>query len=502
MSHPFSPATETDSYKLGHVYDYPENTTSILTNMTARASRVKGVDYTIVFAIQPAIQDLADKWYTGFFSKPKATVLAKYQARVDGFLGPGLVTTEHLAKLHDLGYLPLRFCALPEGTKVPLRVPFLTVEATHPEHAWLSQYIETTLSANTWHPMTSATSAYYLRELADYWADKTSDIPEFVDFQMHDFSYRGQVNDLAAARSGAGHLLSFAGTDTLPALDFIEEYYGPTDRFLGGSVPATEHSVMCTMGPEGEFETYKRLITEKKPGSIKAIVSDTYDFWKVVTEYLPALKDKIMEHEGKIVIRPDSGNPVDILCGFDGNNGWYGSNHVRTPEEKGLIECLFEVFGGEINSKGYKQLDPHIGAIYGDSIFYDRAEEIFKRLAAKGFASTNTVLGIGSFFYQHVTRDTYGFAMKATHAVIDGVPTDLFKDPATDRAVGGSKKSARGRLTVVQEKDGTLVLVEQAPEYLEKSTANLLKPVWEDGNFVRWQTWDEIVDRVGKRVLR
>ena len=187
-----------------------------------------------------------------------------------------------------------------------------------------------------------------------------------------------------------------------------------------------------------------------------SIVSDTWDLWEVLTEYLPQLKDEIMARDGKVVIRPDSGDPVDIICGTRLGNDTTGSQSTST--ESGVIELLWDTFGGTINEKGYKELDSHIGCIYGDAITHERAREIFERLEAKGFASTNIVFGVGSFTYQFNTRDTFGFAMKATYGEVNGVGREIFKDPITDN---GEKKSAKGLLMVQKnENNGDYEMVD------------------------------------------
>lgn len=218
------------------------------------------------------------------------------------------------------------------------------------------------------------------------------------------------------------------------------------------------------------------------PSGIFSVVSDTFDIWHLLTVILPEYKDRITSRNGKIVCRPDSGNPVDIICGKP-----LSDSPPETPEEKGVCELLWDVFGGTVNDKGYKELDPHVGMIYGDSINYDRAVEMCERLEAKGFASTNIVLGIGSFSYQYVTRDTYGFAMKATWAEINGEGHDLFKDPVTD---DGVKKSAKGRLAVLRDDTGELQVVNQATPAVEAES--LLEPVWENGEFIRKQSFADV----------
>ena len=212
----------------------------------------------------------------------------------------------------------------------------------------------------------------------------------------------------AAMLSGAGHLLSFTGTDTVPAIDFLEDHYNADSdtELIGGSVPATEHSVMCMGTKDDEIATFHRLITETYPTGIVSIVSDTWDYWKVWTDYLPALREEILGRDGVVTIRPDSGDPVKILVGDP-------AAPAGSPAHRGSYELAWEVFGGTTNDAGYRMLDPHINLIYGDSITPERCEAICAGLVAKGFVPTN-VFGIGSFTYQHNTRDTFGFAMKAT----------------------------------------------------------------------------------------
>jgi nicotinamide phosphoribosyltransferase len=430
-----------DFYKTDHRRQYPPGTTKVYSNFTARISRVTGINHTVVFGIQYFVQDfLIRRFNQSFFLQPKEIVIAKYKRRMDTSLGKDAVTTEHLEALHDLKYLPIHIKALPEGTLCPLRVPMLTITNTLPEYSWLPNFLETLLSLALWHPITSATIAYEYRKKLEKYARETSDIPEFVKWQGHDFSMRGQAGFDAALASGGAHLTSFTGTDTIPAIDWLENFYHANAdvEMIGGSVPATEHSVMCLGGQSTEFDTYKRLITEVYPKGIVSIVSDTWDYFRVLNETIRELKDVIMARDGKVVIRPDSGDPETIICG-DRNA------EPDSLPNKGTMQILWEIFGGRVNEKGYKQLDPHIGVIYGDSITLDRAETILARLQNMGFASTNIVLGIGSYTYQYVTRDTFGHAMKATYGIVKGDPMELCKDPVTD---GGVKKSAKGLLRV------------------------------------------------------
>jgi nicotinamide phosphoribosyltransferase len=491
-----------DGYKLDHRRQYPKGTEYVYSNWTPRSSRVLGVDKVVFFGLQyflaAYLQELA---HETFFGKQRGAVLRKYQRTLDSYLGPNNIGVQHISDLHDLGYIPLRFKALPEGTKVPLRVPALTVENTRPEFFWVTNYIETLLSNVLWKACTSATTALRFRRALEQAAAATGGDPAFIDWQGHDFSFRGMSGPEDAALSGAGHLLSFAGTDTIPAIQLLDRYYGPNTELVGGSVAATEHSVMCAGGQDGEIQTFERLL-DVYPSGILSVVSDTWDLWFVLGTILPTLKERIMGREGKLVIRPDSGDPADILCGKGCCDGCktgtadcdvnpFVAQKYHEAERKGVIETLWDIFGGTINASGYKVLDPHIGAIYGDSINTERAADILSRLAAKGFASTNVVFGCGSYNYQYVTRDTYGFAMKATWAQVNGKGYALFKDPVTD---DGGKRSAKGRLAVVDYGRGP----ELADGYTVTNpiAGDILETVWQNGRFTKTHTLAEIRARL------
>lgn len=494
---PIAPLTHTDAYKLDHRRQYPNGTTGVLSNYTNRASRIERITHVVHFGLQAFLQSWAIDAWEPFWAATEDEVAGLYEEFTTSILGPNTIGSNHIRALHRLGHLPLVFKGLPEGTLVPLRVPSFTVENTEPEFYWLVNYIETIMSASVWQPSTSATTAHYFRELLNSWALKTTGSIEGVEWQGHDFSFRGMAGETAAAASGAGHLLSFTGSDSLGTIPWVEHNYDGANGMILGSVPATEHSVMCAGGSDegNEQATYQRLLNEY-PSGIVSVVSDTWDLWNVLKVILPNLKDGIMARDGKLVIRPDSGDPVDILTGTENfiERGDYAEFewHPDAPAAKiGVIELLWQVFGGTVNEQGYKVLDPHIGAIYGDSINYDRAEEIFERLASKGFASTNVVLGVGSYTYQFVTRDTFSSAIKATWVKIDGKGRDIFKNPVTD---SGMKKSARGRLTVIKgERRGELRLLDGSiGAAFESSQSNLLRPVWKDGAFIRYQSFADV----------
>lgn len=481
----------TDAYKFFHIDQYPAKTEYVYSNMTPRSDKHTafnpGYDHKAVwFGGQGATQALLiEFWGETFFSKPKGAVMDRFRKRITSNFGIGRIL-DAMGDLHDLGHLPLLIKALPEGSRVPMKVPFFTITNTHPDFGWVTNFVETPLSAETWKPLTTATTAYEYRRTFEEWAKKTGAPKEFCAWQGHDFSMRGMSNIMDAASSGAGHLTSFLGTDTAPAMDYLDQYYSGEETFLGGSVYATEHSVMCMGGKDGEFDTFKRLITEVHPTGIVSIVSDTWDLWNVVKRggILEQLKEEILARKpdalgfAKVVIRPDSTptTPADILCGDP--NAEPGS-----PAFKGVAECLWDIFGGTTTSTGHKYLHERIGFIYGDSISPRMQEEIMSRLAAKGFAAQG-VLGLGSYTYQHVTRDTFGQALKATCGIVDGQGRELFKDPITDR--GGMKKSAKGLLRVEKDENGEFVLFDQ--QTVEQEKLGLLQPLFYNGKMARHQT--------------
>lgn len=481
-----------DGYKLDHRRQFPKGTTLVYSNFTPRQSRTDA-DFVIFFGLQYFIQEyLINRFRDTFFSRPKHEVLAEYQEMLDNYLGPNQIGTDHIAALHDLGYLPLIIKALDEGTKVPLQVPVFTIENTHPDFFWLTNFIETMISAVLWGPCTSATTAFQYRKRFNEYAIKTGAPLDFCGWQGHDFSFRGMFGTEAAMSSGAGHLTAFTGTDTVPAISFLERYYGAdrTKELIGGSVAASEHAVVCAGGMESEVNTLRRLITEVYPTGIFSFVSDTWDLFGLITKTLPILKDEIMARDGKLVIRPDSGKPEDIICGDA--NAPEGS-----PERKGVIQLLWEIFGGTVNDKGYKVLDPHIGAIYGDAITLARQDVILDRLEKMGFASCNILMGLGSYGYTYVTRDTYGFAMKATYVVVNGEGREIFKQPKTD----SKKNSARGLLKVVRE-NGTYRLIDRVTRAEEQASDNALKVVFHDGTLVNPTTLAKVRENVAAELAK
>lgn len=446
------PSLICDFYKTSHYNQYPKDTEFLYSTLVPRSNKyLPAVDRVVSINITGFLKKYFVNYFNKFFfERSEDEVVKEYSDFIKRTLGID-DTGNHIRKLHKLAYLPIRVKAIPEGRSSAIGVPNLTIENTHKEFAWLTNYLETLLSCSLWQPITSASIARQYRLLGEKYAAKTCDNNFHVSFQFHDFSVRGMSSLESAQTSGLGHLIYFDGTDNIPAITYADKYYSGKSAkdWNPTSIPATEHSVMCAniakQQAEGkgrdETETYRKLITEIYPSGFVSIVSDTYDFWHNVGIVIPSLKDEIMTRNGRVVIRPDSGDPVQIICGIPDSS-------VSIAEEKGLIQVLWETFGGTINEKGYKVLDPHIGAIYGDSITLERAEQIFAGLEAKGFASSNVVLGIGSYTYQYHTRDSLGFAVKATSVIQNGVEYPIQKDPKTDPG----KKSFCGRVKVVNDK--------------------------------------------------
>jgi len=493
------PENAIDFYKTGHIRQYPEGTEYVHSNFTPRSTRILqkrlGRDYDeriVHFGLYGVIRwFLQDCWNEQFFQKSKFEVVKRFKNRMDKALGPGAVSADHIGDLHDLGYLPIRICALPEGVTVKAGVPVFTIDNTLPQFYWIVNYLESVLSACVWKSSVNATIARHYRKLFEKYADMTGVDRSFVDIQGHDFSFRGMSGLHDAAASGAAHLTSFIGTDTVPAIDYLEDYYhGELEDVIGIGVPATEHSVMCLGTKGGEIGTFRRLINEIYPTGVVSIVSDTWDYWRVLTEYLPILKPDILARQpdanglAKVVIRPDSGDPVKIVVGDP-------SAPEGSPERKGSVEVLWGIFGGSINDLGYKVLDPHIGLIYGDSITPDRAKDILVGLARKGFASSNIVFGIGSYTYQCNTRDSLGYALKATFGIVNGEEREIFKDPATD---DGTKKSAKGRVQVGATPDDEFYLMDQCSE--ADDAFGMLQPIFRDGELCGRETLGDIRDLI------
>lgn len=573
---------QTDGYKLFHADAYDKDIVKVYSNLTARSNHhtnVKNNDKVVSLGYQYLIKNLLiEDFNNNFFYKDKAEAVAEYKRIVDAYLGVNY-DVERYEDLWELGYLPVHIKAIKEGTLVPYGIPMMTIENTLPGFQWLTNYLETVISCELWQIMTSATTSLaFYRTFKDAF-DRTGVDTNLVPFFGHDFSFRGMPGRHAAAMSGFGHLATgFVGTDTIPAKLIAEKYYDAdiSTELFASSVKATEHSTMTSsilykaaQNPtidlsQAEKETFEDLFT-KVPTGIVSVVSDSFDFWNVVENILPQLKDKIMQRNGKLVIRPDSGCPVETLCGVqiptikaedfatflaicndvirdevvdntphgergegevarlirfednvykvtveifwnrydkqyyfeDGTEVIAWELYTPTVQELGLVESLYNTFGGTVTDKGYKLLDEHIGAIYGDSITHERCVEICNRLIDKGFCPT-VVLGIGSYTFQYVTRDTHSFAVKATNVTVmkngKGEELAIFKEPKTD----SKKKSAKGLLRVVKDDNGSLQVVNEANR--EDLDNSLLQDVFLDGYLMNETSLSEIRQHIQSQI--
>jgi len=499
-----NPLLLTDGYKTSHHRMYPEGTTLVYSNFTPRNVKYmpEGAKKIVVFGLQATIRYIDEIYNENFFKKDKAFVCGEAKEYLSAYLGTDY-DVSHFEALHDLGYLPICVKGLEEGSIITEKIPVMTIYNTHPDFYWLPNFLETLISSLIWKPMHSASMAYGYKTILTKYAKLTDkDNLGFVDFQGHDFSFRGMQHPEAAVTSALGFLTSFKGTDTIAALQGAEKYYNSKD--VGYSVPASEHAVMTAYGKENEIDGFRRLM-QQYPTGILSVVSDSFDLWKVCTEYMVEMKDEILARDGKLVLRPDSGDPVDIICGLNSKEGfeeslkdgvyqkhsqWFvGQNE---PKVKGVIELLWDVFGGTVNEQGYKVLDPHIGCIYGDSITLEKAEQICMRLKDKGFASTNVVLGVGSYSLGYATRDNQGGAVKAVYCEVNGVGREIFKDPITD---DGTKKSAKGLLRVDKDFLGKDYILMDEVTWDEERTG-LLKEIYSCGIFHSVTTLHEIRARL------
>lgn len=494
-----NPLYESDGYKLGHPNMLADFTSRLYGTWIPRSTKHMpgGIDKVMSSGQQMVVRYLHSAFEENFFSINKKDSM-KFVDDMSFYLGEKY-DGKYFEDLWDLGYLPIKIKSLPEGLFTKTNIPHMTFINTIDGFAWLTLFLETLISKLSWRITTAATLAFEFKKNAVEWVKKT-DIGNIgmVEFMCHDFHSRGG-NPFDSIAVGLGHSMSHLGSDTLNIIPASRYYYdfdeNSTPIF---SVNASEHSVSTTkIFTVGERQMLIDWFKKFHSG-ILSVVSDTFDLWKLITEYLsdPEVKDLIMNRDGKIVIRPDSGNPVDIICG---ENNEFGKG--ESPKDKGVVELLWDIFGGTINEQGFKVLDPHIGCIYGDSINLQRQVEIYERLAKKGFAATNIVCGIGSYSYIFNTRDSLGFAAKGSWFEIKQPNThvqnfNIYKDPITD---DGTKTSLKGFLQVYGESDSldTIDNIKVKQECSEsEESMGLLQTIYEDGKFNNQTTLTDIRDKV------
>jgi len=538
-----NPMMLADGYKPSHRLQYPEETNFTYFNFTPRSDKYAnfGSDYdhkVVFYGLQGTIKEiLIDYWNENFFNRDREEVVQEYKQEMEQYLGVENYNVDHVYDLHDLGYLPIKIKALKEGSRINVKIPLFTVQHTIAKFAWLVGYIETLLSQESWKCITIATLAYEASKTFKNFAKLTGIDLETTKYQGHNFAARGMSGFRDDAKVNSSWLLSFYGTDSLSSIQYARKYYDAgKSKIIARSIPASEHSVttlnILTKSDivEGEFEFLKKFITEIYPNGFVSYVADSYDYWKVITDFVVRLKNEILNRDGRLILRPDScpeySSPYNIICGFDyrevehleyfklieatiqnginivknkedgkyyrvvwHDSGWkeeYNLFEIDECEVKGTHQLLWEIFGGTVNEKGYKVLNPKIGWIYGDSINKQTQEEILHGLVEKGFATDNICFGFGSYSIQMVSRDTLGMAYKETFAIVGDREINVYKDPKTD---GGMKKSAKGLLRVEKE-NGDYVLYDE--QTFEQEEQGLLETVFVDSQLTRFQTLEEI----------
>ncbi len=484
MSKAINPMLLCDFYKTVHSDMIHPKMTKSMSYYTPRMSRVKRWDKVVMFGVQMFCKTwLIDYFRDNFFQLPEEDVVAEYKRVLDASLGEGIYDTDKIRKLHRLGYLPIEIIALPEGTMVPVHVPMFGITNTHDDFAWLPQALESLISAEMWYPQITATVGKTYRDIVNKYYEETADDGVPRAKALGAFDFRGDMCVDAALKAGAGWCLSFLNTATVPAIPYLENMFNCdcTKEPVAYGAVSTEHFVMCSnYAVDGDEITFlRKMLTELYPNTSFSCVLDSYDYWNVIDNILPQLHDEIMAHNGCMLMRGDSGDCVEVV--------------TQT------VFKLWDQFGGTINAKGYKVLDSHVKAIYGDSITVQRCEEIYEILKNAGFACSNVALGVGSFSMHCIeednmlkpfTRDTFSSCIKACYAEVDGKCYPVFKNPKD----GGFKKSQKG-LCYVYEENGEL---KYQDEYIKETLpeGNLLETVFKDGKMIKEYTLNEIRQRL------
>lgn len=446
----------TDSYKASHWGQYPAGTERVYSYIESRGGRF---DRTLVFGPQMFIKNTLMK---GVSVDDVKEAKEMWPAHGEPFNEAGWMDIAVRLK----GKLPLLIKAVPEGTVLPTHNAMVTLENTDPKHYWLTSYIETALLRAVWYPTTVATLSWHIKQMIKAAIDKTSDMPEQIAFKLHDFGARGVSSEETAGIGGAAHLVNFMGTDTMSGIVAAKRYYN--EPMAGFSIPAAEHSTMTSWGRDHEVDAYANMIDlYGKPGSMFAVVSDSYDFWHAVSNIWGGeLKQRVIDSGATLVVRPDSGDPTTV------------------PVK--AIQLLADKFGFTVNSKGYKVLPSCVRVIQGDGITIESIVTLLANLEAAGFAIDNLAFGMGGGLGQMVNRDTQKFAMKASAAMVNGEWRDVYKDPVTDHG----KQSKRGRLALIRENGKWETVGESGWAW-----ANHLQPVFRDGELLKDWKFSEIRER-------
>ena len=478
-----------DTYKFCHPLQYNPGLTKLYSYWTPRKSMLKTCDKMIFFGLQAFIQEfLVDYFKENFFDREINDVVSEYEKYMKVQLPNGGYATTNIIDLHLLGYLPLQIRAIPEGTSVNMGIPCIEVTNTHDGFAWLVQWVECILQAELWKTCNHATISKMYLELAKEFYGETCDENEDPKMAMSDFGMRGMSCTNEACRCSAAWLTCFNKTSTVPALPYIDKYYDAdvTNTKIGMGAVSTEHSVMASnYAIDGDEVTFiRRMLTEIYPNTSFSMVSDTYDYWNLVKNIIPSLKDEILAHNGTLLIRPDSGDQFEVV--------------VKT-----LLE-LWKTFGGTKNTKGYKVLNSHVRIILGDGCTLFTVRKILTWFKENGFAASNCYFGIGAFAFSAIfdneklicnTRDVFGIAMKATAGITNEKFHMIFKDPKTD--TNKLKKSHKGIVHVKHDSNGDLYATDEHTTELNDDTS-ALKVVFYNGVVYNKQTFAEIRNRMAR----
>lgn len=444
-----------DFYKQTHHLQTPKGTQVIVSYLESRGGKF---DETLFFGLQGYIKDylvgvVIEQWMI-----EEADELLKEGFGFDYFNRAGW---QRIVDVHG-GRLPIKIRAVKEGSVVPTNNVLLTIENTDENVPFLTNFVETSLLRGTWYPITIATLSYNIKKVIKTYSDETGVSPS--PFALNDFGSRGITSDESAGIGGAAHLVNFLGTDNIEGVLWAKKYYN--SGVCGYSVFATEHSTTTIYGKENELKAYEHFLDTCPDEAIASFVIDSYNTEGAVKDLLGGkLKNRILSRKGKVVFRPDSGNPVEMSLK--------------------VVSWLYEIFGGTINALGYKELNPRVGCIYGDGISFESIGEILKNLKNHGFAANTIIFGSGGALLQGSTRDTMKFAIKASAAKINDVWVDVFKDPITDNG----KRSKKGRLALINYDNKGYTTV---PESLVLERDNLLVPVFENGVLLNEYTFDQV----------
>ncbi|WP_297925923.1 nicotinate phosphoribosyltransferase [uncultured Agitococcus sp.] len=409
-----------DSYKASHYVQYPANTTVVSSYIESRGGMF---EQTLFFGLQAFIKQTLLKPFTQADIDEAEAVLVAHGLPFNKTGWQYILDTYN-------GYLPIEIQAVPEGSLVNTHNVLVQVKNTDDNCAWLTSYIETALLRAVWYPTTVASVSYACKQVIARYLARTADNMEGLLFKLHDFGSRGASSFESAALGGMAHLVNFMGTDTLSAIVAARRYY--QEPMAGFSIPAAEHSTITSWGRDGEQAAYANMLKQfSGQGKLVAVVSDSYDLWNAIDNlWGTELRDAVMNSGGTLVIRPDSGDPVQI---------------VSTT-----IEKLMAKFGFRTNSKGFKVLPDCVRVIQGDGICLSSIEAILVEMTKRGLSADNIAFGMGGELLQKVNRDTQKFAMKASAVCVNGVWRDVFKDPITD----SGKRSKKGRLALVKNSEG------------------------------------------------